>query len=283
MFDDDFRYARHVVASDSRWVLRFSGSKYVQSDPVLALREIRDSRVPILFSGTPCQIAGLKNLIAQGILRGDFLLVDLFCHGVPSYLLWWSYLDFLKKKVGRVLHVEQRLKIRDWHRYYFRIFGDRGVYLKEFTEDPFMFFYLRNYFLRECCYQCPFRELRSCADLRLGDFWGQLFAQENLGTSIVVTFTEKGFQSVVEDEDIFLQSMPVEAVSMSQVLHIPKPVDAVSVFSLLQCGMSIEEILRRRFRWEWQKTRIRRAVFFLLDKNPYLRTVYKLAKYVLRG
>ncbi len=113
VFDNDFHQARHILTSDPRKILQFSGSKYVQSDPTSAFQAMKSSEGPFLFSGTPCQVAGVRNLITQGILQGDFLLIDLFCHGVPSYLLWWSYLDFLRQRVGRILQIEQRVKIRD--------------------------------------------------------------------------------------------------------------------------------------------------------------------------
>ncbi len=116
-----------------------------------------------------------------------------------------------------------------------------------------MFFYLRNYFLRNCCYQCPFRGLRSCADFRLGDFWGVFFAQDRFGTSLVAAFTDRGLQWLVEDEDIFLQSMPTEVVPVSQVLHLSRPMDAESVFFSLQRGASIKDVLRKNFLWEWRK------------------------------
>jgi NAD-dependent dihydropyrimidine dehydrogenase PreA subunit len=282
VFDDGFRLARHTLTSDPRKILQFAGSKYIQSNPVSAIWKMKGSEGPFIFFGTPCQVAGVRNLIEKGVLKGDFLLVDLFCHGVPSYLLWWSYLDFLKKRVGRILHIEQRFKIQDWHRFYHRIFGNKGVYLKEFSEDPFGFFYLRNYFLRECCYRCPFRGLHSFADLRLGDFWGQLFAQDKFGTSLVVAFTEKGLSHLVEDEDIFLQSMPVEMVKIPQAKDIPKPRGRENLFLKLQQGISLENIFSGQLRWEWRKVKLRKPLSFLL-RNRYVRIAYKLTRLVFKG
>ncbi len=282
VFDDEFRVALHALTSDLRKILQFSGSKYVQSDPTFAVRAMKDSEGAFLFFGTPCQVAGVRNLIEKGVLRGDFLLVDLFCHGVPSYLLWWSYLDFLRKRVGRILHVEQRFKLQNWHHYFYRIFGEKGVYLKEFLEDPFGFLYLRNYFLRESCYQCPFRGLQSLADLRLGDFWGQLFAQEKLGTSLVVAFTEKGLNCLVEDEDVFLQSMPVEAAKDAQASSISKPKDGEALFLKLQQGVPIERMLLARFWQERGRLKLRKALSPVL-RNQHIRTAYKILKRVLKG
>ena len=280
-FGEDFRRVYHFMAEKIQDIFRFSGSKYIQSDPASVLRSVQGLPEKFLFVGTPCQVAGVRRLIECGVLRGDFTLIDFFCHGVPSYVLWNSYLNFLQKRVGRILHIEQRFKITDWHRYRYRVFGSKGVYCRGFEEDPFGFLYLQNYLLRESCYTCPYRGYHSFADLRLGDFWGELFSHDRLGTSLVVAFTEKGFQILVENKDVFLQSMPREIVLTSQAVAIQKPVDAGEVFTLLKKQGDIEQLIKRHFlRKVWQG-KLRKIALWTLRK-PMFRIPYKVLKKFLR-
>ena len=281
-FGEDFRRVHHVMAEKIQDIFRFSGSKYIQSDPTSVLRSVQGLSEKFLFVGTPCQVAGVRRLIECGVLRGDFTLIDFFCHGVPSYVLWDSYLNLLQKRVGRILHIEQRFKITDWHRFQCRVFGSRGVYCRGFEEDPFGFLYLQNYLLRESCYTCPYRGYHSFADLRLGDFWGELFSHDRLGTSLVVAFTEKGFQILVENKDVFLQSMPVEAVGASKATSVSRPEDGELILAKFRQGMSMEKILQRRFCLKRGKLKFRKVLFLLL-RTSCVRAGYRILRRVLRG
>jgi coenzyme F420-reducing hydrogenase beta subunit len=281
-FGEDFRRVHHVMAEKIQDIFRFSGSKYIQSDPTSVLRSVQGLSEKFIFVGTPCQVAGVRRLVECGVLRGDFTLIDFFCHGVPSYVLWDSYLNFLQKRVGRILHIEQRFKVTDWHRFQCRVFGSRGVYCRGFEEDPFGFLYLQNYLLRESCYTCPYRGYHSFADLRLGDFWGELFSHDRLGTSLVVAFTEKGFQILVENKDVFLQSMPVEAVGASKATSVSRPEDGELILAKFRQGMSMEKILQRRFCLKRGKLKFRKVLFLLL-RTSCVRAGYRILRRVLRG
>ncbi len=106
VFEKDFRSVKHVVARSVEDLFETVGSKYVQSNASSAMRQIVDSEHcreeshqgdRHIFFGTPCQVAGLRRLL-NSVSRGDagsaqFFLVDFFCHGVPSYLAWWAFLD----------------------------------------------------------------------------------------------------------------------------------------------------------------------------------------------
>lgn len=281
-FGEDFRRVHHVMAEKIQDIFRFSGSKYIQSDPTSVLRSVQGLSEKFLFVGTPCQVAGVRRLVECGVLRGDFTLIDFFCHGVPSYVLWDSYLNFLQKRVGRILHIEQRFKITDWHRFQCRVFGSRGVYCRGFEEDPFGFLYLQNYLLRESCYTCPYRGYHSFADLRLGDFWGELFSHDRLGTSLVVAFTSRGRDCIIGSKDVFLQSMPRETVLTSQAVAIQKPADTEKVFALLRRQGDIGQLLKQCFLYKVWRGKLKKIALRMLRK-PMFRMPYKVLKKLLRG
>lgn len=90
----------------------FKGSKYVQSDLSGIFRRVKhdlQSGRLVLFSGTPCQTAGLNSFIGKK-LRANLILVDIVCHGVPGPRIWEEYLKFIEEKEGSTL---VRVNFRD--------------------------------------------------------------------------------------------------------------------------------------------------------------------------
>lgn len=95
-YDSKIDAAKHIIAKTEKELQLLQGSKYLQSINYPAFKELLSLDKAIVF-GTPCQIAGLHNVLNQVKRRDDFLLVDIFCHGVPSQLLWKRHLEWLKK------------------------------------------------------------------------------------------------------------------------------------------------------------------------------------------
>ena len=105
-YNDHFRVA-HKRATTKNERDEFRGSKYVQSDLTGVFRCVRDdlkNGLTVLFSGTPCQTAGLNAFIGK-TLRRNLLLIDIVCHGVPSPYIWRDYIEFLEKKHGEKIIV----------------------------------------------------------------------------------------------------------------------------------------------------------------------------------
>ena len=81
----------------------FKGSKYVQSDLTGIFRQVKNdlkNGLTVLFSGTPCQTAGLASYIGKKKIRENLFLVDIVCHGVPSPYVWRDFLDYIERKQG---------------------------------------------------------------------------------------------------------------------------------------------------------------------------------------
>lgn len=188
---------RHDCAETEEQLLKLIGSKYIQSHIEgaynHAIKELRNNRT-VLFCGTPCQVVGLKNLVKQNFKHSsnNLYLCDMICHGVASERAFKNYLRSLSDKVP--IHYNFRDKRHGWKKYGSKIvFNDKSEYYNVFFNDPFMIGYIKNIFLRESCFNCPFASLPRQSDMTLGDFWG---APKNLydkrGVSLVLTNTSQG-------------------------------------------------------------------------------------------
>lgn len=155
----------------------FRGSKYLQSRVGNAYRQaemfLKQGR-KVLFSGSPCQIAGLKLFLRKEY--ENLLAVDFVCHGVPSPLVWKLYLGELQQSATSmpISAISFRDKSTGWKRFSILLRDATGeiFYTHKFYHDPYMQAFLANLSLRPSCYACPSKTGRSMSDLTIGDFWG---------------------------------------------------------------------------------------------------------------
>lgn len=194
----------HLDAEDMSGVDRMRGSKYVQSDLYSVFEEIGDHLSDgrkVLFSGTPCQVAGLKSYLGD---RSEGLCtVDCACHGVPSPGLWEKYVKALEKAEGnKIKHVMFRDKSRSWMHYDFVYDAGNGEVRRPYMKDPYMALFVQNMTLRPSCYSCPVRNGKSGSDLTLADMWsvGTAFPELNddRGVSLVLLNSENGRKMLAE-------------------------------------------------------------------------------------
>lgn len=177
---------------------RFRGSKYVQSwigDAYIQAEAFLKAGRKVLFSGTPCQIAGLKNFLRKDYT--NLLTVDVICHGVPSPGVWHEYLkeEIASLRNGkntvfsRPVHEKdvfvERISFRDktlgWKKYSFALtfsmVNGSGKKISFYShtslnENLFLRGFLADLYLRLSCYACPIKCGKSGSNLTLGDFWG---------------------------------------------------------------------------------------------------------------
>lgn len=173
----------HVMACSREEVMPMQGSKYVQSyvDPEL-YRNIKgalDSGKPVLFTGTPCQVAALTRYL--GADRPNLWTVDLVCHGVASRGVWCHYVTEIEEKHrGKVVGVSFRSKKLDAHPrnqtllFVINRLGEKSSEAFEVggraLDDPFGSSFYHNRILRESCYTCPFSCERRVGDFTIGDY-----------------------------------------------------------------------------------------------------------------
>ncbi len=192
----------HADAEDMAAVDRMRGSKYVQSDLYGTFDEVRyylDEGRKVVFTGTPCQIAGLKSYLGRD--HEGLLTIDCACHGVPSPGLWEKYVKALEMSAGgKMTGVRFRDKSRSWMHYDFLCtFNVGGRTVKTavpYIRDPFMALFAQNMSLRPSCYSCPARNGLSGSDLTLADLWNVANTapemNDDKGVSLVLVNTEKG-------------------------------------------------------------------------------------------
>jgi coenzyme F420-reducing hydrogenase beta subunit len=262
-FDNQMRL-RHQYAETMEDALKFRGSKYVQSiignSYKLAQEFLNDNR-KVLFSGTPCQIAGLYSFIHGN--NANLLTCDVVCHGVPSPKVFSYYKSYLEKREkGIIKKIVFRDKHKGWKQYSVSYFFDTKKELKKpFWNDSFMIGFLKDIFLRPSCYACPFSRFPRVADISLADFWGvnehHPEWDDDKGTSLVMVQSEKGkvsFDScrsvlIVRDADldVAIRSNPCICSSVAPSMN------RVAFFSDLE-NLSFEQVLRKYMRipsfWE---------------------------------
>ena len=126
-------------------------------------------------------------------LRENAIIIDLICHGVPSYHLWNKYLCDVNKKcgVGENPTISFRGEESDWHHRILQVVGNGKTHKQVEQKDDFYAFFRRGLCDMATCFDCPYRE-RSGADLRIGDYWGKKFANEKQGVSMVIANTVTG-------------------------------------------------------------------------------------------
>lgn len=211
VLSEDCKSVKHSSAHNLEELQRMYGSKYLQSDMGNTYSQVKrtlDEGKMVLFSGTPCQINGLYMFL--GHKYENLILVDVICHGVPSPVLWDKYVSHIEKKYRSfVQSVNFRCKNYGWEEFGIKRVDkkNRELFISK-SEDSFLQFFLRNYSLRQSCYQCCAKEMR-WSDLTLGDFWGieNVFPEMNdgNGASAVIIRTEKGrslFQQVASGMNI---------------------------------------------------------------------------------
>lgn len=195
-FDREWK-VRHVYIENIEDLSGLRGSKYSQSvigDCFSKAKEFLDSGRKVLFSGTPCQIAGLKNYLKKDY--ENLLTMDVVCHGVPSPMVWQKYLESLEAKVTSVSF---RNKEKSWKNYRVKISSagnESNVVDEEFLQNRFMQVFLSDLSLRSSCYTCKSKSGSSGSDITLGDFWGidkiEPKIDDDQGMNLVLINTEKG-------------------------------------------------------------------------------------------
>lgn len=200
---DNKLVARHIAVTKIKDLELLQSSKYVQSDvgnTYCEAKSLLNNGKSVLYCGTPCQISGLYSYIGKHINIEKLLTVDLFCHGVPSPLLFQKYLTWLGEKMsGNVIYYNFRSKEPAGWGLGYNAKAKTKSKTKTFdqTNSPYMKAFLNGVSLRECCYSCTYAyAVRRPADISIGDYWGieeeHPQKYDRRGVSAVIINTEKG-------------------------------------------------------------------------------------------
>lgn len=214
---EDQHSVHHIAVETKTGLTALRGSKYLQSaigDTYLQARKALWHGRKVLFSGTPCQIEGLRTFLQKDY--PNLFCVDLICHGVPSPLVWDTYLTEQEKSAGApARRTFFRHKKYGWKTFAVLLeFANNTAYERVASADTFMQAFLRNACLRPSCYACHFKKMNRVSDITLADYWGiqnqYPEMNDNKGISLVLVHSEKG-QCCLNELGHFshLKSVPV--------------------------------------------------------------------------
>lgn len=191
----------HDYTETKEGLAPFRGSKYVQSNIGNSYKQVEKflkTGREVMFTGTPCQIAGLKKFLRKEY--DNLLAVDFVCHGVPSPMVWRQYLEEEIYSYNNVVitGINFREKSISWKNFSFIVeftkTEDAGeqkkVFSSVFYDNSYMNAFLSNLGLRPSCYACFAKSGKSGADITIGDFWGidliDSYLSDDIGVSLVV-------------------------------------------------------------------------------------------------
>lgn len=210
--------AEHYFSENDDSLKQSTGSKYIQSYTIDSFKKLDFKNGKYAVIGTPCQIASLRRIITRKHAEDRFVLIDFFCHGVPSMLLWKKYCDYVENKICRIYNASWRNKESGWHDSYV-ITGCNGSYNSKMTQGDFFYKYFFGHHCLgfQCTSACRFKMSRSYADIRIGDLWGKNYENEDKGVTGVVAITSKGKDIIYQMSNIYKKHIQIDIVCEGQM------------------------------------------------------------------
>lgn len=227
-FDENLR-ARHVCVRSVGGLRALQGSKYVQSDvcgTYLEAKDLLEQGVQVLYTGTPCQIAGLKAVLAKEY--ENLVTADLVCHGTPSPALFERYIQSIEKRLGGGLTgYAFRDKTQNGWGLDIRMDTLNKTKHTNSSLDPYMNVFLKNASLRESCYACTYASGKRAGDITMGDYWGVKNEHpefyDKRGVSVVLINSAKGTEvfNAMSERIWYLESTFDQAAKGNAMLKNP--------------------------------------------------------------
>lgn len=276
---DDNLDIHHGWIDKEQDIAKLQGSKYVQSDirnSYCEAEHFLKSEKMVLFSGTPCQIAGLKSFLGKEY--SNLICIDLVCHGVPSARLWRKYLQWHKETFGKI---PMEVNFRDrsaggWRWFFMKIkYNDGTVYCKRQDEDPFLRLFLQDIALRDSCYACEFKGVERQSDITLGDCWGieKIIPEwkEIEGVSLLMVHSDKGAEILqkiqmasieINKKDILRYNKniicSVKKDSRRKKFSIALPENSIEMLADKYCKVTLADKVKYKFYVYYDQLRRRR-------------------------
>lgn len=275
MWGDKYDKVIHTYVDDEADIKKLQGSKYVQSNILDSYRNVINdinNGIKVLFSGTPCQIAGLYKYLKRDY--DNLTTCAVICHGVPSPMVWRKYVRFIEGKKGILLtDILFRDKSNEgWKNFQIKyVFnGYEDYYRKE--EDIYFRGFLENLFLRPSCYECEGDWKSNIADIVLGDFWGveRIVPALNCydGVSAVLIGTQKGEEifNKVRRKCYCHSAEYSEVYQYNPVIRMPvkESINRKKFFEELELTGDIEFSISNNLRWTPTKDMRQKALYPLI-------------------
>lgn len=223
--------AVHIRADNVSARDKMRGSKYIQSNiscifPLV--KEDLQNDKHVLFSGTSCQIAGLKKYLGRDYPK--LLCVDIVCHGVPSSIVWKSYLSYMETKHKSPVKAAEFRNKKDfgWKSHVETLFFENG---NKISSKIFTSLFYSHIFLRPSCYCCPYKDIIHPGDITLADYWGIDKAapgfNDDKGVSLVLLNNKKGTNAfdIVKGKIVFYPTRIEESLQPPLLHPFNAPLD----------------------------------------------------------
>lgn len=212
----------HIAVDEESELIKLQGSKYVQSNIGNTYAEVKkqlEKGKKVLFSGTPCQVDGLRGFLKKGY--DDLYLMDIICHGVPGAKFFQDYIELLEKKYeNKIIDFKFRDKTQGWGLnakiYFEKSREEKEEVLLPCYQSSYYQLFLESATYRENCYTCKYTSSHRVGDITIGDFWGieeehpELLEKnggilnEKSGVSCLIVNTEKGRKLLMENKENIL-------------------------------------------------------------------------------
>lgn len=239
-YDINEQRAEHYIATTVEEFVQSIGSKYIQSYTEDAFKQIKLKGHKYLVTGTPCQIDSFRRMTLKFHCEDNFILMDFYCHCVPSMWAWKAYIKMFEPKIGKVTYASWRNKFHygwhdswlmgidgeknakpvDWHESYNLLIKERKSFVQSRKTQGDMFYklFLGDVVLGpQCQKQCKYKFDKSSADIRIGDLWGKTYKENQEGVSALVAFTRKGQELVEGLHNVTLVEHPFNIVAEGQM------------------------------------------------------------------
>ena len=273
-FDENFGVT-HTYIENVKELKQFMGSKYTQSKIGTSYKDVKnflDNGRYVLFTGTPCQIEGLKSYLKKDYDK--LYTQDIICHGVPSPKVWKKYLEYQKNKnKEEIKDISFRDKEHGWELSRMKISFNTKIYSKDSNNDIYMQAFLKNICLRESCYNCSFKKKNRLSDITLADYWGinkvHPKMNDNKGISLVLVNSKKGIElfNNIKEKIIYKETNLDKAIKYNPAL----------IESAKHC------INERKFINNIDNMEFDKAVRKYVPQSPAYRKVIKRIKTILKN
>lgn len=198
MYDFNFNVIHNCVEYEDE-IYKQRGSKYYQSvigDTFKIIKEKLEENKKVLFTGTPCQVAGLKSFLEHDY--ENLICIDIACHGVPSNKIFKKYLNEISKNRD-IESIDFRYKSISWDNYSLKVnYKNQSCFEQLSKENLYMQGFVNDFYLRPSCYECKFKGLNRQGDITLADFWGVDKIKSDLydekGVSLILVNSQKGLE-----------------------------------------------------------------------------------------
>ena len=262
----------HIIISENSEIYKIQGSKYVQSstDKVFSsIKQYLKEGKNVLFSGTPCQVAGLSGYLGKEF--DNLLTVDIVCHGVPGTRMFQNYINVLKNKKGKVTNFLFRDKNNGWGKNGSAIINNRKVKIWQ-SSSSYLYYFSKGWIYRDSCYKCPYACSHRSGDITLGDYWGiekqhpeylgNNKWDEQKGISLVIANTQKGIEflnSIKDILDMRESSFEKAALANAQLNYPSMPGQRETILEIYLKGgwEALEKKFRKNIGWRYYSSQIK--------------------------